>query len=195
MGRRWRLAVLAGLFALVTACGGGGDDGADGVASASDGNEPAAAEDEPKGSDEDQMLAFAKCMREHGVDVPDPEPGGKGGIEIRAERADGSRTEQDKAMAACKELLPNGGEPPKPSAKDLDEMRTQAKCLREHGLDVPDPTMDKPFIELGGDAGDPDKVNKAMEECGDGHGSVTVHQGESPGGNTDGAPEKSGGGK
>lgn len=166
MGRRWRLAVVAGMFALVTACGSEGGDG-DGVASVSEGDSAAEAADrqgadQDGGTDEDKMRAFAKCMREHGVDVPDPEPGG--GIAVPAEKADGSGSKTKGAHEACKELLPNGGEPPKPTAEDLDEMREQAKCLREHGLDVPDPTMDEPYIRLK-DNGDHEQSKKAMEEC------------------------------
>jgi hypothetical protein len=182
MATRWRLAVLAGLFTLVTACGASGNDGSDGVASVDDKDKESAAADKPKGTDEDQMRAFAQCMRDHGIDMKDPEVKEGGGIEmgVPAQRADGRGGDKAKAaMDACNKLMPNGGKPPKPSAKDLDDMRTQAKCLREHGIDVPDPTMDEPFIKLDAGKGDGDAMKKAMKECGgpEGRGSATVREG------------------
>lgn len=174
MRSRWRPALLAGLFALVTACGSGGGNGEDGVASVSDDNAPTSAENEPKGSDEDKMRAYAKCMREHGVDMPDPEPGAGGGMNMSVEA--GEKDKVDKANEACKKLLPNGGVPPKPSAEDLDRMREQAQCLRDHGIDVEDPTMDDPGLQLNDRSGDSEKVNKALEECSGGKGGATVHE-------------------
>lgn len=164
MSKRWRLAVLAGLFALVTACG--GEEGGDGVASISDPNTPsssAAKDDEP---DIDQMRAYAKCMREHGIDMKDPDASG-GGIAIGVEGGV-EKEKVDKANEACKQHLPNGGEPEKPTAEQLDEAREMAKCLREHGIDVKEPTADEPGISVSAGDGtdnDPDKVNKAMEAC------------------------------
>lgn len=163
MSPRWRLAVLAGLFTLVTACGSPEDDGGDGVASMSD-KDASTSSSAPKdeGTDIDKMRAYAKCMREHGIDVKDPDDSGaSGGISIG-----GKAGEQDKAMQAheeCKQLMPNGGEPEKPSAEDLDQMRETAKCLREHGIEVKEPTMEDPGVSVSG--GDPEKLNKAMEEC------------------------------
>jgi hypothetical protein len=63
--------------------------------------------------------------------------------------------------------MPNGGKPEKPTAEDLDRARETAKCLREHGIEVKEPTMEDPGISVSaGDGGnDPDKVNKAMEAC------------------------------
>ena len=37
----------------------------------------------------DEMLAFAKCMREHGIDMPDPTFDGDGRVAISAARVDG----------------------------------------------------------------------------------------------------------
>jgi len=172
MSTRWRLAVLAGLFTLVTACGGGGGDEGDGVASISETNSPSssAAKGDDGKSDIDQMRAYAKCMREHGIDVKDPEPpsggGQSGGIGISID-GPGEKEKVDKANAACKHLMPNGGEPEKPSAEDLDEARKTAKCLRDHGIDVKDPTAEDPGLNVsaGENGNDPDKVDKAMQEC------------------------------
>lgn len=161
MSPRWRLAVLAGLFTVVTACGGGGDDGGDGVASIEGTDTPTSTKAEDDVPDIDQMRAYAKCMREHGVDVEDPKEGE--GIAIAAE--DGDKEKVDKAMEACKKHLPNGGVPPKPSAEDLDEARELAKCLREHGIDVKEPTMEEPGISVNGGSGDPADLDRAMEEC------------------------------
>ena len=67
----------------------------------------------PKGgSDHEQMVKFAQCMRENGVDVPDPEPGG--GIEITQRRVaggDGDATAKkfEAAQAKCRSFMPNGG--------------------------------------------------------------------------------------
>jgi hypothetical protein len=167
MSPRWRLAVLAGLFMLVTACGSQEDDGGDGVASMSDKDAPtssSAANDEP---DIDQMRKYAKCMRENGVDMADPDTSGEGGgIGISVNGAE-EKAKVDKANEACKQFMPNGGEPPEMTAEDLDKARDLAKCLREHGIDVKEPTMEDPGLSVGAGEGgnDPEKVNKAMEEC------------------------------
>ena len=123
MGARWRIAMLAGLFALVTACGGGGGQ-PDGVASLSEGNTPSSSDradpDEPDDPEEaaDQMRAYAKCMREHGVDMPDPEFSGQGGgVRFRmggpGNGPDPNGATFRKAEEACGDILedarPGGG--------------------------------------------------------------------------------------
>jgi hypothetical protein len=166
MSPRWRLAVLGGLFTLVTACGSNGDSG-DGVASISESNAPssnAQAADDGK-TDIDKMRDFAKCMRENGVDMADPDPdSGGGGISVDGPE---EKEKADKAQAKCQHLMPNGGEPEKPTAEDLDRARATAKCLREHGIDIKDPTMENPGINVSaGDGGnDPDALDKAMKAC------------------------------
>jgi hypothetical protein len=161
MGSRMRLLGLAALFALVTACGGGGEAD-DGVASL---DEPAAEKDagEEKLSDEDQMLKYTECLRENGVEVEDAPAGGGGAVALPAMPLDD--VEGNEAFEKCEEHLPNGGEPEELSAEDLDAMRKQAKCLRDHGLDVPDPTAENPMMEFN-DTGDPEAMEKAMEACG-----------------------------
>jgi hypothetical protein len=162
MGSRIRLLGLAALFTLVTACGGGGESD-DGVASL---DEPAAEKDagEEKLSDEDQMLKYTECLRENGVDVEDPPAGGGGGgVALPAMPVDD--VEGNAAFEKCEEHLPNGGEPEELSPEDLDEMRKQAKCMRDHGFDVPDPTAENPMMEFN-DNGDSEGMQKAMEACG-----------------------------
>ena len=176
MGARWRLALLAGLCTLTTACAAGGGDGGDGVASLSEGNTPSSSaqpdgQDDDPDNDVDQMRAYAKCMRENGVDMPDPEVSEDGGIGISINGGDKAKV--DKADKECRHLMPNGGEPPKPSPEDLDRMRKEAQCLRDHGIDVKDPTMDNPGIQIEGAGPDDEKFRKAMEECSDGKGSVS----------------------
>ena len=56
---------------------------------------------------QDKMLAFSKCMREHGVDMPDPVFDGKGGVSITADGGgmDPSSTTFQAAQEACKSIL------------------------------------------------------------------------------------------
>jgi hypothetical protein len=77
---------------------------------------------------------FARCMREHGVELPDPGPDGNlqfGG--------DVDRGKVAAAMPACQKLLPNGGTLNNLSPEQLEQARAFAKCMREHGVDMPDP--------------------------------------------------------
>jgi hypothetical protein len=170
MANQWRIAVLAGVFALATACGGGTDDGGDDVASVSGKDSAGQQADDPKLSDEDMQRAFAKCMREHGVDMPDPKPGEMAALP--AMPVDGDDSKEGRALKACEKYLPDGGEMKPPTAEELDEMRRQAQCLRDHGLNVPDPTEQNPGLAVPMD-GDQAAVEKAMEACGMG-GAVTV---------------------
>ncbi|WP_238016366.1 hypothetical protein KZZ52_57970 [Dactylosporangium sp. AC04546] len=77
---------------------------------------------------------FAKCMREHGVDVPDPGPDGNLTIATGADRS-----KVLEASEACQEFLPNGGALKNLSPEQLEQARAFAKCMREHGVNMPDP--------------------------------------------------------
>ncbi|GHF97480.1 MULTISPECIES: hypothetical protein [Amycolatopsis] len=173
---RTRIAVAAlGTALLLGGCGAKPDDGSK-VASISTPPKtggPAAADNSGK-SDEDKMRDFAKCMREHGVDMPDPKPAGDGkgmSIAIQGEGADKGKI--DAAQNACKHLMPNGGEMKQPSPEELDKMRQQAKCMREHGVDMPDPDPSgKNTMRIGGPGDDPKKFEDAAKACGLG---MSVH--------------------
>jgi hypothetical protein len=131
--RRQMFAVLAlaPMLALgLTACGTGKDPAAKAAAS--------------KSSDLDSMRKFAQCMRQNGVNMPDPVDAGGGRVAVRASRVPGANTEEKMkaAEAKCRHFQPNGGKPVKLKPEDLAKMRAMAKCMREHGVDMPDPDPD-----------------------------------------------------
>lgn len=182
MSKRWRLAVLAGLFALVSACGteGTGNDGVASVStpnsSESNGGGGKAVDDK---ADEDKVREYAKCMREHGIDMPDPKTDGDGGVMMEAPAGGAAdRDKMAKADEACRKHLPNGGAPPKMSAEDIDNMRKTAKCLRDLGYDVADPTAEAPYLGFDEPPADDEKFQKDMEKCGGGEGQIAVRVGE-----------------
>jgi hypothetical protein len=134
------LAVALGL--ALTACG--GDSDSDGVASltdtngqstnggqGSDGSGTASPEDR-----EQAGLEYARCMREHGVDFPDPV---NGRFEFRNQRGDQRKLEE--AQRACQGILRDAA--PQLSEEQEAELRQAAvefaECMREHGVDMPDP--------------------------------------------------------
>ena len=172
MRKRPMAVLIAGaVLALVAGCGGGGDGG-DKVASISSPQAPGAAGDGKQAdnvSDEDKMRNFAKCMREHGIDMPDPQTNGDGQNSITIEAGEG-RPDENKMKAAsdaCRKLLPNGGEIKPPTPEELDKMRKEAKCMREHGIDFPDPDPSGKGAAMTLDAGgDPKKFEEAAKACG-----------------------------
>ena len=170
--RTQAIAVLAaaGLF-LLGGCG--GSDEGNQVATAGDSD--ATATSEPNGAqavvdEEDRRRQFTQCMREHGVDLPDPDPNAD--RRLRIEARDGIDKEEARAaLEACREFLPNGGERRELSPEDLEKLRQFAQCLRDHGLDVqdPDPNGGGIFIPKDDDGkpANDEQLQQAMEACRD----------------------------
>jgi hypothetical protein len=138
------LALALGLGAA--ACG--GSPGGDGVATlGGDGaNDQQTGSGSAKKDPQEAALDFAKCMREHGVDMPDPEVDSKGRIRVTIGNRGSKGNPPDPkkleaAQQACGNLLGGGGEGPgKLDPKAQDAMLAFARCMREHGIDMPDPT-------------------------------------------------------
>jgi hypothetical protein len=173
--RRFIGAVLA-LAVLAAACGGSSGADNDGVASAS-GNKKA--KSESKSRDPQQAgLDFARCMREHGVDVPDPQPGEGGLIRIGPgpEGGGGGPVEQPfsdefaEADKACRHLLDDliqdGDGQIDP--KEQDRALKFAQCMREHGVNMPDPQFSGGAISLKITDVDPtsETFKEAQKACG-----------------------------
>ena len=57
----------------------------------------------------DKLLDFSKCMRDHGIDFPDPQFQGGGVMMQMDENVDPSSAEFQAAQEACGDLLPGGG--------------------------------------------------------------------------------------
>jgi hypothetical protein len=84
-------------------------------------------------------LAFAQCMRSHGVpNFPDPD--GQGGMSIPDSVNPASPAFQA-AQAACTKLMPGGGPPAHASEQQKQQLVETAQCMRSHGVPgFPDPT-------------------------------------------------------
>jgi hypothetical protein len=189
-----REASLSVVIALAAALAlAGCTPAASGVASL-DGDPQAQQSSPPGGDDGDgggggdgDQVAFAECMREHGIDMPDPDTE-DGGFAIAI--PEGSDPDEvDAAMEACKEFMPNGGEMPKPNAEQLAQMREFSECMRDEGIEgFPDPSADG-GLRIDSDMGfDPesDEFREAQEKCGE---SMPKPKGE------DGGPATSEGGE
>lgn len=74
-------------------------------------------------------LAFAACLREHGIDVADPKPGDGVRIDIQGDPA-----EANAAIEQCRHLLPDGGEPPEDDPQERERMLAFAQCMRDNGV-------------------------------------------------------------
>jgi hypothetical protein len=150
------IAAIAAIVAIAAGCGGGDDDAQ--VASLSGNSRNASATQTTAKKQQDPAEAardFARCMREHGVDMPDPkvddqgrvqiqvgEPGGSGGGEGPSES---QVKKMEAADRACRHFMedaaPNGAKrlDPEQEAQVREQALAFAKCMREHGVDMPDP--------------------------------------------------------
>jgi hypothetical protein len=138
------VAAAAGCSLLAAGCGGGNSPRvATGATTASAGGRSAAASTHATG-----LLAFASCMRSHGVpNFPDPTSGG--GIPkpavVSAFQAV-SKSQGDRAQTACNHLVPSGGLSGQPvqtiTPQDRQDYLKAATCMRSHGFpNFPDPTF------------------------------------------------------
>jgi hypothetical protein len=162
-----RRGLFGGLVAAVivavalSACGGGEDDG---VASAGgERDATATGETESSGpSDPDaQALIFADCIRDKGVDMPDPGPGQEGLAEaFQSVARKYDRETLQKAVAACQDRIPQYAQ----EQQHEDGWQLElAECLRKQGLEV----SDDPFEDAHQGRIDVGEFSAAMEVCRD----------------------------
>lgn len=129
---------------------------------------------------QDTLLEFAACMREHGVDMPDPQVGSNGEMSFSIGAGPGKldRSQLQDAQEACQDLMPTGlGKPGDIPQEQRDAMLAFAQCMREHGIDMPDPQFETGgMVMIGGpdeDGAGPkfdprsEEFQAAEEACGD----------------------------
>ena len=165
-------ALGLGLALMLAACGGSPDgdrvaslsgDGATGTTSG--------AAKAPSRDPQQAALDFARCMREHGVDMPDPEVDEQGRIQVRigagGPGGGGARPDPKKleaARKACGGLMGGGDGDRQIDPADRDAMVAFARCMREHGIDMPDPTGDGLLMRRDGEDG-PDPGSETFQEA------------------------------
>jgi hypothetical protein len=129
------LPVALGAVALA-ACGGGDSAGRSGHSDA---------------DFRQAALRHARCMREHGIDVPDPKFGPNGSVDLVIPRNAGGKQAIASVENACRKYL-EAARGPAPSADEQRHFREgalrQARCMRENGIDMPDPTFSARGAEM-----------------------------------------------
>lgn len=151
-----RAGLVAAAAALVTvglaACGGGGpaSPGVAGAAAA-----PSASASTPsasaaaggssagrsQGSRTAQGLAYAQCMRSHGVtSFPDPVTTGQA-FKVGLSGLDPNSPQFQSAQDACRPLAPSFQPNPAAQQQELDRDLKYAQCMRAHGISISDPTQ------------------------------------------------------
>ena len=180
--RRGTALVLPGLLMLLvlSACG-----AASGVATIDGADDPSASPSASASTEdpEEALFAFSECMRENGIDMPDPVirrfegGGGAGGgtIEGNADPDDGpsfdpNSEEFQAAQEACQEHLEGfesiGSEDgPQLSAEEEEALLAFAECMREEGIDMPDFSTGSGGVRIGpGPGEDGDRIDPRSEE-------------------------------
>ncbi|MEV4007955.1 hypothetical protein [Actinomadura sp. NPDC049753] len=160
---RLRILAVLPLALALTLTGCGSDDKGDGVASAGSGGQGGSKQGGGEQlSPDERGVKFAQCMREHGVDMEDPKPGG--GIRIQA---NGDKGAMDKAMEACRQYNPMANRTGAPDPKMQERAREFAACMRKNGVEkFPDPDPNQPGIRIDKDTvGDDPDLEAAQQAC------------------------------
>ena len=156
MNRSIAVAALALVSVALSACGGAGDSGGK--------------SDEAKF--QEAALKHAKCMRDNGIDFPDPKFQ-QGGGSVNAVH-EGNPEKMRRAEDKCKHFIEDVA-PKQISEKErkqmAGEMLAHARCMRAQGINVPDPQIDskgRVQMKIEGKAGDKPnfaRMQRAEEKC------------------------------
>ena len=175
-----RSILLVVIALLVVACG--GNDASDEVATLETTQTTAAPETTVPQTEfsEDQALEFSQCMRDQGLDFPDPTVDADGNLELgdMDMSAFGSNPDEiqaviEGAMEACGEYLEGvsfGGAGMPDLVELQDTFLEFSTCMRDNGYDMPDPDFSGGgmggFFSMGEniDPNDP-TFEAAMAEC------------------------------
>jgi len=156
-------ATLLTAAVLLTSCGSNEPDTQ--VASGTGAQQPeATATSAPPSLSRDEMaIKFTQCLREQGLNVPDPEPG-KGPM-LKFDKSSGVTPEQvEKAMDACKQYNPQAEGSANPQQEE--NGRKFAQCMRDNGVEkFPDPKPGQRGIMIGPGVGDDPDFQKAQDTC------------------------------
>ena len=174
------VVLLLAIAAVASGCGSSSDDGVaalDDTAATTDTDTSTSAsadDDDP----EEVALAWAECMREHGIDVPDPEVDENGRVRVMIQSRRAAEGVRDDAFAEARDECgtPFGDEgPPQLSEEERQEMQETmlefASCMREHGVEMPDPDFSgggaRMQFRAGAGGVDPESptFQKAQEAC------------------------------
>jgi hypothetical protein len=147
-------------MSLLALAGCGGTAAGNGVASAGHGKGSGTPSAAVRSSTDPQeaQLKYARCLREHGVNMPDdPKDLPSGGLAI-----------SDTAEKACKKWMQGVG-----TVLDANDPQTRdrflklARCMRAHGIDWPDPqpgSLGGPPPDYDGGDNKP-KFDQALKAC------------------------------
>jgi hypothetical protein len=154
------LATLS-LAATLALAGCGGADGADGVATVGGDTGSAKPSSTATLSQQEKAVKFAQCMRENGVEMPDPDPSG-GGFSIGGEDLDMDKMRA--AQQACKAFSPFGEGPRQQDPAAAENMRKFAQCMRDNG--VPNfPDADGGMVKIDESVGGDPDFPAAQKKC------------------------------
>ena len=180
-GVRFRTPAVPGLLALLllSACG-----AAPGVATIDGADDATPSPSASAGSDdpEDAMYAFADCMREEGIDMPDPvirrsdSSSGGGGFNGAVDEVgpgegptfDPNSEEFQAAEEACQHHLEGleamePGDAPELTPEEEEAFLAFTECMREEGIDMPDPRTGG-AIRIGPGSGEEPGFDPSSEE-------------------------------
>ena len=92
------------------------------------------------------MLDYSRCMRENGIDMPDPKfEGDRVSLQVGGPGKAIDPAKMKVAEKACAKYR-DAVKPPAMSEEKQAEFKKEAlanaRCMREHGIDMPDPTFD-----------------------------------------------------
>jgi hypothetical protein len=171
------LAVVAAL--LLAACGSATAD--EGVASldegAGAGSEAAATES--ASSAEEQLLEWVECARGEGLDIPDPTVDAEGNLTLRPGNGGNAQNQEqpvdrdqfEAVQQACGPIPQAAIAGAVPDEAEFQDAALEfAQCMRDRGIDVPDPDVSNGLEGLRATFGDlrqsdDPETQEAVEEC------------------------------
>ncbi|MEU9232169.1 hypothetical protein [Streptomyces subrutilus] len=125
-------AAVTGLALAVTGCTGGSDGGGK---DSGPGGGSGSGSGSGSGTDADNAVKMRQCLREHGIDAPDPKPGQDprgmtvgGGVDPE---------KMQEAMKACGMGGPGSGK--EPTQEEKDKELKWIRCMRDNGIQLKDP--------------------------------------------------------
>jgi hypothetical protein len=144
-----RAGAALSLVLMVAACSGGG--GSDGGTT--------------DNKTQDVLLQYAQCMRDNGVNLPDPVAGDPGSLYQGVDKSSASFVAANKVCGHFLEgvVQERDNQDQQDQQQQDDQLLQLAQCLRQHGINVKDPVPGQGFgTDL--DRTDP-TVAKVLQSC------------------------------